>query len=179
MDEIISRIRERIDHLREEDKTITPTAIPIDRAIGRAHAWIDQVRSIVNGDHVLKAFASGLPPNNDAILNYCNNDQKFFAFALWLDADRAKKKIESGIRELYKREGFKTDDPGQRPSEIAAEIFQLEINEERRIAALGDSGILISRRSDANPEAILAAAIEEPSALESGSFALETHHDED
>jgi hypothetical protein len=160
MDETIAQLRAGIKQLREDRAAIQPTAVPLDKAIGRAHAWIDTLRSMFGSDQLLRSFAAGKAPVEAyALANVSGNERMILSSIFWLDAKNAKKKVENELRELYLQEAFLTDDPGTRLSEIDSEVFRLEVLEERRICELATAGVQVARRVDANPEAVLAAAV--------------------
>ena len=149
----VERIRAQIDALRAKIEQNGSPRLPWHEAMEKAAARVDDLAE----DFRLDIGALFTPGERFTIPIFDYRD--LLPLIAWINPDAMKERIRGALEEAYEGYAGPTDTPDQRDAvkKMQAELFDLEVKEERAILESERMGKPVVRRMDANPEAVLAA----------------------
>lgn len=149
----IENIRAQIATAKETLDAASEALVQPERAKEAAAEWVDLLADEAGIDP--GEFAHRSPDIPEAL----NRSEYALNLIAWLDGDRLKKKLFAGIDAFYKdhQGAVDGDDTVASAPKLRKRLFELEVEEERLIQTAESQGLVIHRRADADPEAILEA----------------------
>lgn len=143
-------VRKNIESLKRQIERYLDAPLPLNQALDRMNRAFGEEIEICAEDFAyregsgLQNYKAGHEEVAEALLNEILRSKFEKEIKAWYDA------YELGI--------FDSDDTKRLVTQLQADVFALEVEEERIVTKLESSGQEVSRRRDANPHAILAAA---------------------
>ncbi|MDT0496844.1 hypothetical protein RM530_05635 [Algiphilus sp. W345] len=156
----INRHRRRLVEIAAEHGKIADAHCSKDEAFLRIDDYVDSLVSRANADSLLHKFTYPALANPELGDKFRNDPLQL---AAWLDPESIRTKLRDEVERLYKSDSFAltVNDRQRQEAALDAERRKIEIAEERLIIAAEQAGIVISRRPDADPEALLAVLEDE------------------
>jgi hypothetical protein len=157
----VETIREGIRKLREESKKLQSALVPQAIALQRVEHHVERMAARAREPMQVHYYA-GAKECADPLILIGETREQVADFVAWIDPERLKASLKAEVAAIYSGDAQEIDDEKrtQRLIEIESEIFMLGKREELAIVAAESEGILINRREDADPKAILAVAME-------------------
>jgi hypothetical protein len=146
----LTKVRGEISALKSRLNLLDSGKIPFEMAKASVDAFVDRLAG--EGKPSANAFAYGDVMNKP-------NPNWLLEFVCWLDPEKVRDRLYAEVARCYD-DGDPGIAPAQRRAEQARferELFDLEVAEERLILRAAEAGVVLSRRGDANPAAVLEA----------------------
>lgn len=156
----ITELREQIKHLRTERNQLPGALLPKADAIRAAHQWVDELAAQFNAPYRATEFAQiggtrKLLTISAIGKGELTKDVELAPMLAWLMGDELKAKLASALDGL-EEDGIPAADRPELMARLDADIRALEIAEEQLIRESESAGEPIQRRTDAEPELVLA-----------------------
>lgn len=157
----VKTIREGIRKLREESKQLRSAFVPKAIASQRVEDHVERMAARAREPMQLHYYV-GVDESVEPLILIGETREQIVDLIAWLDPEKLKASLKAEVASIYSKGVHEIDDEkrAKRLAEIESEIFILGKREELAIVAAESAGILINRREDADPKAILAAAME-------------------
>jgi hypothetical protein len=156
----IAKTRASISAIQHRLESLADARVPRDVAVQRVDAFIADLTDWQHGRALIDAFTQQ-QASPVFLLTGMDIPRQVEHLMAWTNAASLRAALIAGLDEVYAEvsadRAMTADDIAKHRAKAEADLFALEVEEERLIVASEEAGQPLARRIGANPKAILAA----------------------